>query len=212
LTLVPEQDVYPGINGPDDRNGSIQDSVYRKSLCNEILLYPYYLASLLIEQEYVQRVGTYRPFEGICYTDTLQRGPQPEFLSHLNRNALFVKKKHQLWWSLAIHRIMLGIDTQNGKLISGLRRAIVLWPDLLYGTITIPIMYGFLRWSTDRLHGQAGILCFITNNSFVAGHHLMACASAWLRNLPICITWILAEIPGEEIVVETLWKGRLALA
>src|SRR5256884_744868 len=40
--------------------------------CNEIMLLAYYIASLNIEHEYYSRVGEYQPFEGICFTDTLE--------------------------------------------------------------------------------------------------------------------------------------------
>lgn len=40
--------------------------------CNEIMLLPYYIASLNIEHEYFQLAGEYQPFEGICFTDTLE--------------------------------------------------------------------------------------------------------------------------------------------
>src|SRR5260370_38363499 len=40
--------------------------------CNEIMLLPYYIASLNIEHECYSRIGKYQPFEGICFPDTLQ--------------------------------------------------------------------------------------------------------------------------------------------
>jgi hypothetical protein len=38
--------------------------------CNEIMLLPYYIASMNIEHAYMERVGEYSPFEGICLADT----------------------------------------------------------------------------------------------------------------------------------------------
>src|SRR5207245_11187177 len=40
--------------------------------CNEIMLLPYYIASLNIEHEYYSRISEYDPFEGICFADTLE--------------------------------------------------------------------------------------------------------------------------------------------
>ena len=40
--------------------------------CNEIMLLPYYIASLNIEHTYFERTGEYAPFEGICFADTLE--------------------------------------------------------------------------------------------------------------------------------------------
>ncbi len=45
---------------------------YREELfANEIMLLPYYIAALNIEHAYFELTGEYAPFEGICFTDTL---------------------------------------------------------------------------------------------------------------------------------------------
>ena len=38
--------------------------------CNEVMLLPYYIASMNIEHEYFDATGMYAPFEGICLVDT----------------------------------------------------------------------------------------------------------------------------------------------
>ena len=44
---------------------------YREELhCNEVMLLPYYIASLNIEHAYFERTGTYEPFPHICFVDT----------------------------------------------------------------------------------------------------------------------------------------------
>ncbi len=40
--------------------------------CNEVMLLPYYIASMNIEHEYYQLTGEYEPFTGICLVDTFQ--------------------------------------------------------------------------------------------------------------------------------------------
>ena len=42
--------------------------------CNEVMLLPYYVASMNIEHEYYERTGEYKPFEGICLVDTFESG------------------------------------------------------------------------------------------------------------------------------------------
>ena len=52
------------------------DSFYRERLfANEVMLMPYYIASLNIEHEYHQRSGRYEPFEGLCFRG--HAGPWP---------------------------------------------------------------------------------------------------------------------------------------
>ena len=56
-----------------DIQGTALEKKYRHELhCNEVMLLPYYIASLNIEQEYYQRTGTYLPFEGIALADTFE--------------------------------------------------------------------------------------------------------------------------------------------
>jgi predicted helicase len=38
--------------------------------CNEIMLLPYYIASMNIEHAYMEKVGQYKTFDGICLVDT----------------------------------------------------------------------------------------------------------------------------------------------
>ena len=40
--------------------------------CNEVMLLPYYIASMNIEHEYLERTGEYKPFPGICLVDTFE--------------------------------------------------------------------------------------------------------------------------------------------
>jgi len=40
--------------------------------CNEVMLLPYYIASMNIEHEFYELTGTYKPFEGICLVDTFE--------------------------------------------------------------------------------------------------------------------------------------------
>ena len=36
------------------------------------MLLPYYIAALNIEHEYYELTGTYEPFDGLCFVDTLE--------------------------------------------------------------------------------------------------------------------------------------------
>ena len=40
--------------------------------CNEVMLLPYYIASMNIEHEYFEATGEYKAFEGICLVDTFE--------------------------------------------------------------------------------------------------------------------------------------------
>ena len=40
--------------------------------CNEVMLLPYYVASMNIEHEFFELTDNYEPFEGICFVDTFE--------------------------------------------------------------------------------------------------------------------------------------------
>ena len=47
--------------------------VYKEQLfANEVMLLPYYIAAQNIEHEYYDLTGTYEPFGGLCFVDTLE--------------------------------------------------------------------------------------------------------------------------------------------
>ena len=52
--------------------------------CNEIMLLPYYIASMNIEHEYLEQTGHYRPFEGICLVDTFDMRAQSLMFAEKN--------------------------------------------------------------------------------------------------------------------------------
>lgn len=71
---------------------------YKEELhCNEIMLLPYYIASMNIEHAYLDRAGEYEPFEGICLVDTFElaepRQAGFEFMNEGNTERIR-KQKH----------------------------------------------------------------------------------------------------------------------
>ena len=46
---------------------------YKNELhCNEVMLLPYYIAAMNIEHEFLDLMGQYQPYEGICLADTFE--------------------------------------------------------------------------------------------------------------------------------------------
>src|SRR5947209_8234012 len=61
--------------------------------CNEIMLLPYYIASLNIEHEYYSRMGEYQPFEGIFFTDTLELAESKQMSMFVEENTERVQRE-----------------------------------------------------------------------------------------------------------------------
>jgi predicted helicase len=143
---------------------------YDESLfCNEILLYPYYLAGLTIEQEYVRRVGAYKPFQGICFMDTLQRDSTFDPLS--GENIRRITREHQAPIMVIIGNPPYNVGQKQEQWSIDQRISTT------YSAQSVAPVRNhyysdyvrFLRWSTDRLQGHAGIICLLTNNRFIRG-------------------------------------------
>ena len=158
--------------------------------CNEIMLLPYYVASMNIEHAYYEATGKYEPFEGICLLDTFQtiNGKMSYFANG---------EKHEQ------QDMAIGFNPENTKRINRQKAApirVVIanppynagqadendnnknrkYPELerrvsaTYGAASDATLLRKLsdpyikaiRFATDRI-GETGIVCFVNNNSFV---------------------------------------------
>ena len=77
-----------------DIHGTALEEKYCHELhCNEVMLLPYYIPSLNIEQEYFQRTGMYLPFEGIALADTFELLEQEQGELFTRENTERVKRQ-----------------------------------------------------------------------------------------------------------------------
>ena len=59
------------------RPTALEDKYTGELHCNEVMLLPYYIASMNIEHEFYETMRMYRPFEGICLVDTFELAEDP---------------------------------------------------------------------------------------------------------------------------------------
>ena len=158
--------------------------------CNEVMLLPYYVASMNIEHAYYEATGRYEPFEGICLVDTFQT---------INGKMAYYggREKHEQG------EMVIGFNPENAKRINRQKSApirVVIanppynagqadendnnknrkYPELdrrvsaTYGGASTATLQRKLsdpyvkaiRFATDRI-GKSGIVCLVNNNSFV---------------------------------------------
>lgn len=62
---------------------------------NEIMLLPYYIASLNIEHEYFAQTGEYAPFEGLCFADTLALAKDTQAAMFEEANSARVEREQE---------------------------------------------------------------------------------------------------------------------
>ena len=157
--------------------GTALEAKYRHELhCNEVMLLPYYIASLNIEQEYFQRTGMYLPFEGIALADTFEllEERQTEFFTQENTERVKRQKATDMFVVIGNPPYNMGQVNENDN---NRNRKYKAMDDRVAETYTKdskatlrnklydPYVKA-IRWASDRI-GNEGIVAFVTNNGFL---------------------------------------------
>src|SRR2546421_8923712 len=145
--------------------------------CNEIMLLPYYIASLNIEHEYYSRMGEYEPFEGTCFTDTLELAESRQISMFVEENTERIQREKDAQIMVVIgnppYNIRQKSENDNNRnrrypVIDGRISETYAKDSKATNRTALSDAYvKFFRWATDRLQGRDGIVCFVTNNSFI---------------------------------------------
>ena len=162
-----------------DIQGTALEEKYRHELhCNEVMLLPYYIASLNIEQEYYQRTGTYLPFEGIALADTfeLMEQEQGELFTQENTERVERQKAADMFVVIGNPPYNMGQVNENDN---NKNRTYETMDTLLQETysraskatnknaLSDPYVKAIL-WASERI-GEEGVVAFVTNNGFLDG-------------------------------------------
>ena len=163
-----------------DIQGRALEQKYQQELhCNEVLLLPYYIASLNIEQEYFQRTGTYLPFEGIALADTFELLEQEQIELFTRENTERVKKQEAADMFVVIGNPPYNAGQVNENDNNKNRTYKKTMDPLLQETysqgskatnknaLSDPYVKAIL-WASRRI-GDEGVVAFVTNNSFLDG-------------------------------------------
>jgi predicted helicase len=145
--------------------------------CNEIMLLPYYIASLNIEHEYYTRIGEYEPFEGICFTDTLELAESKQLSMFVEENTERIQREKDTQIMVVIGNPPYNVGQKRENDNNKNRRYPVIDERIkeTYGQASKAsnknalwdAYIRFFRWATDRLGNRDGIVCLVTNNSFI---------------------------------------------
>ena len=157
---------------------------YREELhCNEVMLLPYYIASLNIEHAYFERTGSYEPFPHICFVDTfdtvdLMDAPHQtgQFSFFTPENTLRVEEQRETPMFVVIGNPPYNASQDNENDNNKNRRHVSVDTRVrntfaadssaqLKNKLYDPYVKAF-RWAMDKL-GDEGIVAFVTNNSFI---------------------------------------------
>ncbi len=154
---------------------------YRERLfANEVMLMPYYIASLNIEREFYDQSGRYEAFDGLCFVDTLDlaEGDMPELFPEFSqRNSERVERQKAAKINVIIGNPPYNVgqlnENDNNKnrkyehVDQRVRETYVANSSAILNAKTYDAYVKFFRWASDRLEGRDGIVCFISNNNFL---------------------------------------------
>ena len=162
-----------------DIQGTALEEKYRHELhCNEVMLLPYYIASLNIEQEFFQRTGTYLPFEGITLADTFELLEQQQGELFTRENTERVEKQKAADMFVVIGNPPYNMGQVNDSDNNRNRK----YPEMdkrieqtyvkdsraqLKTALYDPYVKAF-NWALERI-GKEGVVAFVTNNGFLDG-------------------------------------------
>lgn len=154
--------------------------VYGSQLfANEVMLLPYYIAALNIEHAYYETTDSYQPFEGLCFVDTLDMAESAQmrmsFMTARNTERVERQKQSPITVILGnppynVGQLNENDNNRNRKYEIVDQRVSETYAKDSRATSRTKIndpYVKFFRWATDRLQGHDGVVCFVSNNSFV---------------------------------------------
>ena len=146
--------------------------------CNEVMLLPYYIASMNIEHEFYEATGRYQPFEGICLVDTFELAEDRQLLLLTPENTRRVEEQKETPMFVIIGNPPYNVGQVNENDNNKNRKYETMDARVketyakdskatLKNALSDPYVKA-IRWASDRI-GEEGVVAFVTNNSFIDG-------------------------------------------
>ncbi len=144
--------------------------------CNEVMLLPYYIASMNIEHAYYEITGQYEPFEGICLVDTFQLAEerQQDFFTEENTQRVKKQKKSPIFVIIGNPPYNVGQVNENDnnknrtyKVVDN--RVRDTYAKDSKATLKNALFDPYVKaicWAADRIKDE-GIVALVTNNGFL---------------------------------------------
>ncbi len=158
------------------RPTALEDKYQSELHCNEVMLLPYYIASMNIEHEFYEATGDYQPFEGICLVDTFELAENRQLPLFAPDNTRRVEAQKETPMFVVIGNPPYNVGQVNENDNNKNRK---------YPTMDVRVKDTYakastatnknaladpyvkaIRWASDRI-GEEGVVAFVTNNSFL---------------------------------------------
>jgi predicted helicase len=166
------------VNLIDRMPGKALAEAYQSRLfANEVMLLPYYVASLNIEHAYYERMKQYEPFPGLCFVDTLDMAEarQGALFTAANTDRVENEKEAAITVIIGNPPYNVGQKSENDnnrnrkhKVVDERVRETYAKDSKASSKSKLDDAYvKFFRWASDRLGDRDGIVCFVSNNGFL---------------------------------------------
>ena len=146
--------------------------------CNEVMLLPYYIASLNIEHEFYTATNRYIPYEGLCLVDTFEmvEDRQLQLLTPANTERVEKQKASEMFVVIGnppynVGQVNENDNNKNRKYVTMDKSIEDTYVKDSKATLRRQLYDPYIkaiRWALDRI-GEEGIVAFVTNNSFIEG-------------------------------------------
>ena len=146
--------------------------------CNEVMLLPYYIASMNIEQEFYTATHRYLPYEGICLVDTFEMIEDQQMQLLTPANTARVEKQEETDMFVVIGnppynmgQVNENDNNKNRKYQTMDQRIADTYVKDSKATLRTALYDPYIkaiRWGLDRIDDE-GVVAFVTNNSFLSG-------------------------------------------
>ena len=157
---------------------ALEDKYRHELHCNEVLLMPYYIANLNIEQEFLHHTKKYLPFEGIALADTFELfdKQQMEILTKENTKRVEQQQEKDMFVVIGNPPYNAGQQSENDNnknrkypaLDEQIKDTYVKDSKAQLKSDTYDPFVRAFSWASKRI-GNSGIVAFITNNNFING-------------------------------------------
>ena len=160
------------------RKTSLEHKYTSNLHCNEVMLLPYYIASMNIEHEFYEATGHYLPFDGICLVDTFELAEPQQMVLFTEQNAERVERQKETPMFVVIGNPPYNVGQVNENDNNKNRK---------YKTMDMRVRETYsqdskatnknalsdpyvkaIRWASDRIE-DGGVVAFVTNNGFIDG-------------------------------------------
>ena len=168
--------------------------------CNEVLLMPYYIASMNIEHEFYVATNQYQPFDNLCLVDTFDLTAERQLSMFAPENTRRVESQKQTEMFVVIGnppynaRQMDENDANKNRKYPELDKRIQETYAQASNATNKTALYDpyvkAIHWALNRIEGE-GIVAFVTNHNFITGqafdgmrrHLADACDAIYLLDL-----------------------------